>query len=310
MTLAPLLNASPAIEIHAFAAMAAFALGIVQFAAPKGTLAHRTMGWAWVALMVVVSVSAFFIHQIKLWGTWSPIHLLAGFTLVGLGVAVHAARRHVIARHQRAMMALFFGALVIAGGFTFMPGRIMNAVITSPGPDLGMPRVLIGAPSWVWLLLGLLIWLGLRNLRQRTIPAWALAILPAIALVLAPARILSAPNVAVSMVVYILAAAARPARWAIHRCRLRSRAGSGHFAGLTLLAAVRLIDLCGELCLRVRICDATGFCSGLADRARPHHHRRCIAGLWVRATMELVFALPACRGKFGGGLTDRISANH
>lgn len=208
MTLAPLLNASPAIEIHAFAAMATFALGIVQFAAPKGTLAHRTMGWAWVALMVVVSVSAFFIHQIKLWGTWSPIHLLAGFTLVGLGVAVHAARRHVIARHQRAMMALFFGALVIAGGFTFMPGRIMNAVITSPGPDLGMPRVLIGAPSWVWLLLGLLIWLGLRNLRQRTIPAWALAILPAIALVLAPARILSAPNVAVSMVVYILAAAA------------------------------------------------------------------------------------------------------
>jgi uncharacterized membrane protein len=208
MTLAPLLNASPAIQVHAFSAMAAFALGVVQFAAPKGTLAHRTMGWAWVALMVVVSVSAFFIHQIKLWGTWSPIHLLAGFTLVGLGVAVHAARHHVIARHQRAMMALFFGALVIAGGSTFMPGRIMNAVITSPGPDLEMLRILIGAPSWVWLLLGLLIWLGLRNLRQRTMPAWTLAILPAIALVLAPARILSAPNLAVSTAVYILVAVA------------------------------------------------------------------------------------------------------
>lgn len=208
MTLAPLLNAPPAIQVHAFAAMAAFALGVIQFAAPKGTLAHRTMGWAWVALMVVVSVSAFFIHQIKLWGGWSPIHLLAGFTLVGLGVAVHAARHHVIARHQRAMMGLFFGALVIAGGFTLMPGRIMNAVMTSPGPDLGMPRVLIGAPSWVWLLLGLVIWLGLRNLQQRTMPAWTLAILPAVALVLAPARILSAPNVAVSMAVYVLVAVA------------------------------------------------------------------------------------------------------
>jgi len=38
VSLAPLLNAVPQIPIHAFAAMAAFVLGIVQFAAPKGTL--------------------------------------------------------------------------------------------------------------------------------------------------------------------------------------------------------------------------------------------------------------------------------
>ena len=54
MSLAPLLNAAPAIPLHAFAAMAAFALGIVQFAAPKGTLPHRTLGWIWVVLMAVV----------------------------------------------------------------------------------------------------------------------------------------------------------------------------------------------------------------------------------------------------------------
>ena len=57
MSLAPLLNAAPAIQVHAFAAMAAFALGVVQFAAPKGTLPHRTLGWIWVALMVVISGS-------------------------------------------------------------------------------------------------------------------------------------------------------------------------------------------------------------------------------------------------------------
>ena len=51
MSLAPLLDAAPAIPLHAFAAMAAFALGIVQFAAPKGTLPHRTVGWIWVGLM-------------------------------------------------------------------------------------------------------------------------------------------------------------------------------------------------------------------------------------------------------------------
>src|SRR5882757_3338095 len=54
MSLTPLLNAAPEIQLHAFAAMSAFALGIVQFGAPKGTLPHRTLGWIWVALMLVI----------------------------------------------------------------------------------------------------------------------------------------------------------------------------------------------------------------------------------------------------------------
>jgi uncharacterized membrane protein len=44
MSLAPLLNASPTIQIHAFAAMAALAIGVVQLSAPKGTLPHRGIG--------------------------------------------------------------------------------------------------------------------------------------------------------------------------------------------------------------------------------------------------------------------------
>ena len=59
----------------------AFVLGVVQLSAPKGTLPHRTVGWIWVTLMLVVSISAFFIHQLRIWGQWSPIHLLAIFTL-------------------------------------------------------------------------------------------------------------------------------------------------------------------------------------------------------------------------------------
>ena len=68
MSLAPLLNAAPEIQVHAFAAMAAFALGAVQLAAPKGTLPHRTLGWVWVALMLVISGSSCLIHGIRLWG--------------------------------------------------------------------------------------------------------------------------------------------------------------------------------------------------------------------------------------------------
>lgn len=129
MSLAPLLNASPTIQIHAFAAMAAFALGVVQLSAPKGTLPHRTVGWIWVSLMLVVSISAFFIHTIRLWGPWSPIHLLAIFTLIMVPLAVLRARRHDVAHHKWAMISIFTGALVIAGAFTLLPGRIMHAVV-------------------------------------------------------------------------------------------------------------------------------------------------------------------------------------
>jgi uncharacterized membrane protein len=128
VSLAPLLNAGPAIQLHAFAAMAAFGLGAVQLAAPKGTLPHRTVGWTWVVLMVIVATTSFWIHELRLWGPWSPIHLLAIFTLVTLPLAVLHARRHRIGSHRNAMIAIFAGALVIAGLFTFVPGRIMHAV--------------------------------------------------------------------------------------------------------------------------------------------------------------------------------------
>ena len=132
MSLAPLLDATPAVPLHAFAAMSAFVLGLVQFAAPKGTLPHRTLGWIWVLLMACVAVSSFWIHQIRLIGPWSPIHLLSIFTLTVLPLAVWRAHRHRIADHRLIMIALFSGALVVAGLFTLMQGRIMHAVAFGP----------------------------------------------------------------------------------------------------------------------------------------------------------------------------------
>ena len=129
MSLAPLLDAAPAIPVHAFAAMTAFALGVVQLAAPKGTLPHRTLGWIWVLLMLSVAISSFWIHQIRLWGPWSPIHLLSIFVLITVPLAVWKAHHHQVADHRRIMISVFAGALVIAGLFTLLPGRIMHAVV-------------------------------------------------------------------------------------------------------------------------------------------------------------------------------------
>jgi uncharacterized membrane protein len=129
MSLGPLVDAAPAIALHAFAAMVAFVIALVQFAAPKGTQPHRTLGWIWVALMATVALSSFWIHQLRIVGPWSPIHLLSIFTLLMLPYAVWKAHTHQVEGHRRAMLRLFSGALVIAGLFTLLPGRIMHAVV-------------------------------------------------------------------------------------------------------------------------------------------------------------------------------------
>jgi uncharacterized membrane protein len=129
MSLSPLLEATPAIPLHAFAAMSAFVLGLVQFAAPKGTLPHRTIGFIWVALMLVVAASSFWINQLRVVGPWSPIHLLSIFTLVMVPLAVWKAHSHQVAAHRRIMISLFAGALLIAGLLTLLPGRVIHKVV-------------------------------------------------------------------------------------------------------------------------------------------------------------------------------------
>ncbi|MBN9008801.1 MAG: DUF2306 domain-containing protein [Rhizobiales bacterium] len=126
MSLAPLLSASPVIQVHAGAAIAALGLGAVQLVAPKGTLPHRAIGWTWVVLMALIAVSSFFIHTICSLGGFSWIHLLSILTLVMLPLGVWRARHHQVNAHRRTMTALFAGALVLAVVFTLLPGRIMS----------------------------------------------------------------------------------------------------------------------------------------------------------------------------------------
>jgi uncharacterized membrane protein len=129
MTLDPLLAAPPMVQIHALAALAALGLGAVQLARPKGGAAHRAIGFAWIGLMAAVAASSFGITGVAGQGRWSWIHGLSAWVLVFLPVAWWAARRGRIRAHRRAMLSLVFGALVVTGAFTLLPGRIMGAVV-------------------------------------------------------------------------------------------------------------------------------------------------------------------------------------
>jgi uncharacterized membrane protein len=128
MSLAPLLNAALPIQVHAVAAMAAFVIGLVQFVGPKGTLPHRTLGFLWMALMLTVAITSFWIHEIRLLGPWSPIHLLSIWVLLMVPLAIYYARKGRVRGHAMTVIGMFAGGLVVAGLFTFVPGRIMHAV--------------------------------------------------------------------------------------------------------------------------------------------------------------------------------------
>ena len=123
-----LLAESHPIPLHAIAAMIAIILGAIQLYMKKGGFIHKLLGRIWVGLMLIVSVSSFFIHEIKFWGAYSPIHLLSLWTIFSLGLAIYYVRVGNIKRHKQVMLALYGFALILTGFFTFMPGRVMHQI--------------------------------------------------------------------------------------------------------------------------------------------------------------------------------------
>jgi uncharacterized membrane protein len=128
MHLHPLLSAPLLYRVHAFLALFALCLGAVQLSLPKGTLPHRAMGYVWVVCMATIALSSFGIQELHP-GSFTFIHVISIATLIVLPFAVLHARRGRIRRHAIAMSCLFVFALVVAGAFTLLPGRIMNHVV-------------------------------------------------------------------------------------------------------------------------------------------------------------------------------------
>jgi uncharacterized membrane protein len=131
MNLAPLLDAPLAIQIHVAAVVPAALLGPYMFWARKGTPLHRLLGRVWLGLMVVAALSSFFIQTINLFLGFSPIHILSAYVLFGSWSAIRAARAGRIRKHRLNVIGLYVGGILVAGGFTLLPGRVMHEVFFS-----------------------------------------------------------------------------------------------------------------------------------------------------------------------------------
>lgn len=129
MDLSPLWEQKFPIPHHAIMAMSAILIGGLQMIAPKGTLIHKIMGYIWALLMAGTAISALFIYDFRVWGPFSPIHLLSPVILFFLGYAIHAARQGNIKRHSKTMTYLYFLGLILTALFTLLPGRTMHMVL-------------------------------------------------------------------------------------------------------------------------------------------------------------------------------------
>lgn len=112
------------VQIHVYAAVVALVIGTVILLRPKGRGLHKTLGWTWVIAMAVTAVSSLFITGLN-GGFYSFVHLLSGWTIISLPMAIFAIRNRKVQAHRRAMTGMFVGGLVVAGALTFLPGRVM-----------------------------------------------------------------------------------------------------------------------------------------------------------------------------------------
>lgn len=119
------------IPFHAYTAFLAIIIGGIQLTLPKGTKVHKYIGYSWIILILMVSISSFWIHTIKTISIFSPIHLLSVYTIFSVFHAINSARRGDIKRHKQTMQLIYVLALIITGFFTLLPGRTMNAVFFS-----------------------------------------------------------------------------------------------------------------------------------------------------------------------------------
>ncbi|HYN13968.1 MAG TPA: DUF2306 domain-containing protein [Burkholderiales bacterium] len=110
--------------LHLTAAVLSLFVGAVVLAHRKGTSSHKLLGRIWVALMLAVAVSSFWILDIGK-GSFSFIHLLSVWTLVSLALAIWFIRRGNVPAHKGFMVGTFIG-LAGAGLGALAPGRFLH----------------------------------------------------------------------------------------------------------------------------------------------------------------------------------------
>jgi uncharacterized membrane protein len=117
---------------HLFTVLPAALLGTYLILRPKGTPSHRLLGKVYMILMLTTAALSLLIPATvgpQLVGHLGLIHILSFVVLFSVPRAYFAARNHNLVQHKIAMIGVYVGGILVAGGFTLAPGRYLNQLL-------------------------------------------------------------------------------------------------------------------------------------------------------------------------------------
>lgn len=123
-----MLNYDILMYLHLVTVVPCFVIGTVLLLINKGTKTHRISGRVYMILMLITATVTLFMPADvgpRIFNHFGWIHSFSFLTIYTVPTAYFAIKKGNVKAHKRKMILLYFGALVIAGGFTFTPGRYL-----------------------------------------------------------------------------------------------------------------------------------------------------------------------------------------
>ena len=104
-------------------------IGAYLLIVQKGSKVHKVLGRIYMVLMMITAIITLFMPAFvgpQFLNHFGFIHLFSILTIYSVPTALIAIRKGQVGRHKWKMIGLYFGAIIIAGGFTLAPGRYLH----------------------------------------------------------------------------------------------------------------------------------------------------------------------------------------
>ena len=120
--------------LHLATVIPCFIIGTILLLIKKGTKTHIYFGRIYMVLMLITAIITLFMSAEvgpTIFNHFGWIHSFSILTIYTVPTAYLAVKKGNIKSHKRKMILLYFGAIIIAGGFTFVPGRYLYQLFFS-----------------------------------------------------------------------------------------------------------------------------------------------------------------------------------
>jgi uncharacterized membrane protein len=133
MYFVPMYTPSPIVFLHLLVVLPCFLLGTYLIFAKKGSAFHSRAGKVYMILMFFTGGLTLFIPAevgAQILNHFGFLHLLSLVTLWAVPRAWFAIKRGNVKTHKRAMILLYVGGILLAGGFAILAkGRYLNTLL-------------------------------------------------------------------------------------------------------------------------------------------------------------------------------------